>query len=154
MVLTMEQSHWDRAFAARTFRKSTTITSASVIAALGAGSGAVAISLGTPPPGAYLLDWTDRVTANFTGGSISGVTGSVGTASDPDQVAGSMAMHTGTVGGAVRNGTAGINPKGLGYGGTELFLTLTPAGAELSALTSGAAVVDMLFAVPDGNPGL
>ncbi len=149
----MQESQNARSWASRPILKRTTITHLQVIAALGSGSGAVAMSLGTPPPGAFLMQETNRVATNFAGGSLSSVTGQIGPAADPDQIASGIALHTGTAGGAHRPGTAGINPQGTGYGGVELFLTFTPAGAELSALTGGSITVDQVWMVPDPKPG-
>lgn len=135
----------ERAFKGRTLRLSKTFTHSDIITEAGGGSGAVAMPLGTPPYGAVLIDYYVRPAANFAGGSVSQLNATIGPSGDPDQIASAIALHTGTADGRLRNGTAGILPKGPGYGGSPLFLTVTPTGADVSELTAGSVDVDLIF---------
>lgn len=104
---------------------------------------------GALPVGAQVLNTEVYLTTQFTGGSASAVTLSVGISGAATSLINAFDAFGSTVGAYYLAGAStATRPRG-NYSEAQLLATFTPdAGHTVAGLTAGSVTIDVLFAVP------
>lgn len=97
------------------------------------------------PVNARVVGRSLRIATAFSGGAISGMTVSVGNATEPTAVINGQTVFTGTTGNI--QGTTGPDPNMLVATAIPFQILFTAAGANVNAATAGALVIDVLYVV-------
>lgn len=135
------------AYGARVRRFRKTIAEGDLVNAVN--GSAFDVVLGALPSNAYVVSHSIKLTAYFTGGGATTMTCSIGTAAAPTDIMTALDVFSTTALNKPLQGTLGAAPRGE-MGATNLVARFTPnAGANLSALTAGSCVIDVLYLVPD-----
>ncbi len=96
------------------------------------------------PANARILARELRCPTAFTGGAISAMTLSLGVAGSTTQIINAQSIFTAV--GSLQ-GTTGADPTPFYAASSQLIATITSTSANLTALTTGALVLDVLFTV-------
>lgn len=126
----------------KTYKRTITVGHADLTA--GTNGLAQAFYIGTTlPAGCRLINRELTGITQFTGGSVSAVTLTVGGTDADAIITGEDVLGGGTVN---RAGTAGVNPEG-NFGRQRITATFTPdASHKLVDLTAGAITITLIFA--------
>jgi hypothetical protein len=97
------------------------------------------------PANSRIIGREIRIATAFSGGAISAMTLSLGITGTTTQIVNAQTVFTGTTGNLA--GTSGTDPQPFYAASTQLIATITSTGANLTALTAGALVLDVLYVV-------